>query len=733
MRRSRWPPDQRTPQESVNGRGSQTVAGSRHALKTIAAVLGAAGWLVFAAPVRAEPPSFESVRAAWTISEGSLLDRNGVLLQQRRLDPNVRRLAWTPLDGVSPALVRALLAAEDRRFFTHGGVDARAIAGAVWPLSMQLAALLDPALGTASGRRSWRQKFAQMGAAIELERSWSKHQILEAYLNRVGFRGEVQGIRAASQRLFGKDPSGLSEAESLLIAAVLPAPNRDPQRVSDKACAIARSGSFATPCDELRDLALHSFERPALHATSGDAPHLAKRLLIRPGQSIATTLDAHLQRAALQSLQVHLRALVSRNVRDGAAVVVDNATGDVLAYVASGGPYSRSPEVDGVLARRQAGSTLKPFLYGLALERRYLTAASLLDDTPVHLETTTGLYIPQNYDREFKGTVSVRTALAGSLNVPAVRTLALVGVRRFRDRLYDLGYRGLNEDGDYYGYSLALGSAEVSLLEQVNAYRTLANSGVFSPLRLRPDEAIVPPRPVLPAAASFIVADILADRAGRAITFGLDNPLTTRYWSAVKTGTSKEMRDNWCIGFTRRYTVGVWVGNFEGDPMRDVSGIAGAAPVWLELMDELQAEDGSGSDMPQPVAGLERRTVRFEPPLEPPRAEWFLAGTETTALRRNPEEQRRPRIASPPNGVVIALDPDVPGDRQSVFFIAQAVRPGTWFQLDGQKFATADQPGKWLPLPGRHRLVLRAADGKQLDAVDFSVRRPRMAGQDRPR
>lgn len=702
-------------------------------------MLGVSGWLLFAAAVHAEPPTFESVRASWTISEGSLLDRNGVLLHQRRLDPSVRRLAWTPLDEVSPALIRALLAAEDRRFFSHHGVDPRAIAGAVWQrvsggrargastLSMQLAALLDPTLGTVSGRRSWRQKFAQMWAAAELERSWSKRQILEAYLNRVGFRGEVQGLAAASHRLFGKDPSGLSEAESLLIAAVLPAPNRDAQRVAAKACAIARSGTFTTACGELRALALRSFERPALPAASGDAPHLAERLLTRPGQSVTTTLDAHLQRTALEALQAHLRALTGRNVRDGAAVVVDNASGDVLAYVASGGPYSRSPQVDGIQARRQAGSTLKPFLYGLALERRYLTAASLLDDTPVHLETTTGLYIPQNYDREFKGTVSVRTALAGSLNVPAVRTLALVGVRRFRDRLYDLGYRGLSEDGEYYGYSLALGSAEVSLLEQVNAYRTLANGGLWSPLRLRPDDAIVPPRAALPAAASFIVADILADRAGRSITFGLDNPLTTRYWSAVKTGTSKEMRDNWCIGFTRRYTVGVWVGNFEGDPMRDVSGITGAAPVWLELMDELQARGGVGDDPPQPVAGLERRAVHFEPPLESPRAEWFLAGTETTVLRRNPVEQRRPRIASPPNGVVIALDPDVPGERQAVFFIAQAVRPGAWFVLDGQKFAPADQPEKWRPLPGRHRLVLMAADGRQLDSVDFNVRRPRAA------
>jgi penicillin-binding protein 1C len=184
--------------------------------------------------------------------------------------------------------------------------------------------------------------------------------------------------------------------------------------------------------------------------------------LTAPGQRVRTTLSAPLQHLATDVLARQLGTLGEHNVRDGAAVVVDNSTGDVLAYVGSAGHASSAAAVDGAGAPRQAGSTLKPFLYALAFERRYLTTVSVLDDSPLNLETNSGLYVPQNYDREFVGLVSARTALASSLNVPAVRTLIVVGVEPFRDRLRELGYSGIDRDGEYYGYSLALGSAEVT-------------------------------------------------------------------------------------------------------------------------------------------------------------------------------------------------------------------------------------------------------------------------------
>jgi penicillin-binding protein 1C len=687
------------------------------------------------------PPAFDDIHARWTPSEAYLLDRNGEIIQTLRVDPSARRLDWTPLADISPALVNAIVLAEDRRFYRHYGVDPQAVTGALADrirygrkrgastLTMQTAAFLNPTL-SGRGGRSVFQKFRQMAAALALDRHWTKAQILEAYFNLAGFRGELQGIAATARGLFGKHPSGLNEAESVLLAALLPSPQTDAAHLQARASAIAAAGMFHVEHRVLETLAVSTLNRaPVLAAEANLAPHLARRFLNKPGERVWTTLDARWQRAALDALQQQLAGLDGQNVRDGAAVVVDNHSGEILAYVGSAGTDSQAPRVDGAAARRQAGSTLKPFLYGLALEQRYLTAASVLEDSPVNLETATGLYIPQNYDRDFKGPVSARTALASSLNVPAVRALVLTGVERFRDRLRDLGYEGLTESGEYYGFSLALGSAEVSLLEQANAYRTLINGGLWSSLRVQAGAgegkkmpAATPRRAMSPEAA-FIVADILGDGAGRAVTFGLDSPLATRYWTAVKTGTSKSMRDNWCIGFSRRYTVGVWVGNFEGDAMQGVSGVTGAAPAWLAIMNALHAAEPSAA--PEPPAGLVSRAIRFEPSIEPPRREWFIAGTEADQIRLAGTGSHAPRIKSPPRGVIIALDPDIPARHQQVWLKAQGGETAV-FVLDGAEIGPAGQSRSWLPQPGNHVLELKARNGGTLDTVRFQVREPRL-------
>jgi penicillin-binding protein 1C len=201
------------------------------------------------------------------------------------------------------------------------------------------------------------------------------------------------------------------------------------------------------------------------------APHLAARLLKTPGERLVTTLDAELQAFAVATLADHLAELAPRGVGDGAIVVLDNASGEVLAWVGSSGPLSRAPQVDGVVAPRQAGSTLKPFLYALALDERRLTAASLVDDSPLAIATARGVYAPQNYDRGYRGLVTVRTALASSLNIPAVRTLDLVGLDRFHDTLRALGFDTLSQPDEHYGAALALGGADVTLLALTNAYR----------------------------------------------------------------------------------------------------------------------------------------------------------------------------------------------------------------------------------------------------------------------
>jgi penicillin-binding protein 1C len=338
----------------------------------------------------------------------------------------------------------------------------------------------------------------------------------------------------------------------------------------------------------------------------------------------------------------------------------------------------------------------------------------------VQLDTASGLYVPQNYDRGFKGPVSARTALAGSLNVPAVRTLLLVGVDPFRDRLWDTGYRGLVEDGDYYGYSLALGSAEVTLLEQANAYRSLAQGGRWAPLRLTMDAPTETPRKVTTPQAAWMVADMMADPNARAATFGLDSALRLPFWAAVKTGTSKALRDNWCIGFTRKYTVAVWVGNLEGDSMRAVSGVSGAAPVWRDIMLALNAQE-RGSAPPRP-SGVEQRAIRFAGAIEQPRLEYFLAGTGQTQIASAPEASRRPRITNPVSGSVYAIDPDIPPDRQrlSVDVSGAVVAHRLW--LDKSDIGAADSQPQIIAGPGVHRLRLTDLGGHVVDQVQFTVR-----------
>lgn len=672
-------------------------------------------------------PAPAMVKAAWRPTESWLYDRDGRLLESIRIDFTQRRLAWVPLDRMAPALPRAVIAAEDRRFATHGGVDWLALAGSIRDglsgrrprgastITMQLAGFLAPELAR-PGARSLRQKARQMRAAMALERDWSKDDILEAYLNLAGFRGEAQGVMAASRQLFGKAPDRLSGDEALLLTALLPDPQAPPERVARRACAMKPADCPALTAIAARSLGTARRQR----IDPGLAPHLARRLIDHAGMRVTTTLDGAIQRAAITALSRQLIGLGDQRARDGAVIVLDNATGDTLAYVGGVGGASTAAAVDGAGAPRQAGSTLKPFLYASAIERGYLTAGSILDDSPVQLDTASGLYVPQNYDRSFRGPVSARSALAASLNVPAVRTLLLVGVNAFRDRLWDLGYRGLTEDGDYYGFSLALGSAEVTLAEQANAFRALANAGRWSPARLRAEDRREASRPVISPAAAWITADILSDPGARAGTFGLDSALRLPFWAAVKTGTSKAMRDNWCVGFSSRYTVAVWVGNLEGDSMRAVSGTSGAAPVWREVMLELHRQ----APPPRPArpADVESRAVRFADGIEPPRTEYFLRGTGQALFGPAPPEARRARIASPVSGSIYALDPDIPGDRQRIRILVAGAVAGHRLVLDRRDIGPADAQPLVLPGPGAHRLQLRRPDGGVADQILFTVR-----------
>jgi len=394
------------------------------------------------------------------------------------------------------------------------------------------------------------------------------------------------------------------------------------------------------------------------------------------------------------------------------------STGEVWAYVGGAGDLSSAPDFDAVRAVRQPGSTLKPFLYALAVDKHLLTAASLIEDTPLELPEPRGIYRPLDYDRGFRGLVSMRTALASSLNVPAVRTADMVGVDVFADRLRQLGFSGLVEDGDYYGAALALGSADVTLWQLVNAYRTLANGGRYSELRLTTGANSQTSTQVYSRESSFVISDILSDRASRSTTFGLENSLATRYWSAVKTGTSKDMRDNWCVGYTDKFTVGVWVGNSSGAPMRDVTGITGAAPTWITVMDYLH--DRFGSNQIPPPADVTLSEVSFPGAVEPPRREWFVAETQPTAAL-SALDDANPQILAPTSGTIIALDPDIPSSAQRIVFEAsRGAQDWDWI-LDGRSLARVRGEFLWTPSPGAHTLSI-ARSGHALETTEFSVR-----------
>ena len=741
--------------------------------------------------------TFDEVKSSFQSSDTRVLDRQGELLQRVRTDSTVRRGQWLALQEISPALRTALVLSEDKRFYAHSGVDWQAVSAAAWgnlwnrrtrgasTITMQLAGLVDGDAGLdlrqRPGGRSVVQKLGQTVAAQVLDRRWRKDQILEAYLNLVPFRGELVGIDALSRTLFGKAAHALDARESAVAAALVRAPNARPALVAQRACGVLQdmqpaSAAARVDCDALDLFASAALQRRGWAPSDGVAPHFARRVLAQraalpagtgagaAGAAVAATLTstlrAPLQRFATQTLEQQLRELRGNHVEDGAIVVLDNASGQVLAWVGSSGALSQAGEVDGVLALRQPGSTLKPFLYAQAIAQRRLTAASLVDDSPAHIPTASGLYIPQNYDRQFKGWVSVRTALAASLNVPAVRTLVMVSPDAFFRQLQAVGLP-LRESGGYFGYSLALGSSEVQLLQLTNAFRTLANGGRYSPVASALLPARLPARaaPVaftqaLDENAAFVVGDILSDPNARARTFGTDSVLATRFWCAVKTGTSKDMRDNWAVGWSQRYTVGVWVGNASGAAMHDVSGSSGAAPIWAAVMAHLHAREPSRA--PTPPRTLVQAPVRFgstpgsAQPLEAARQEWFVPGTQQTLFAIDsiadsayPVSARAPkslknqthaaqaagaegaavRIAAPVSGAIVALDPDIPPTHQRLQFAAAPVpaNAALRWQLDGKVLGQGAQLA-WLPWPGRHVLQLQDQRGQVLDEVHFEVR-----------
>lgn len=604
-----------------------------------ALLLGLVAW-VAATPL---PPELASERADASLR---VVDANDRLLREVRADDGARA-RFIRLAELGPTSRDALLAAEDHRFYAHPGVDPLAVARALTSavshlratsgastLTMQLARTVQPHPRTLLG------KLGEMVLALRIEASLSKDRILEEYMNRVSFGPNLRGFSAASHAVFGKPPAHLSVAEAAYLAALPRAPSeyakaknlsqveRRRNRVIDSMQALGAVEADAAERARAEPV------RPQLVRPVFGAPHLVQGLVggaLRRYQpalaavqaksvaQLATTIDGALQTEAVSALSATLANLQGKRATAGAVVVVDNASGDVLAYVGSPDFFDaeRLGQNDGARALRQPGSTLKPFLYALAIEKLGFTAATMLPDIESHFAVTDGTFSPHDYDGKLRGPVRLREALGNSLNIPAVWTLSQLGVEPFYGRLHELGFASLSQAPEHYGLALSLGDGEVSLLDLAAAYATLARDGVFKPLRfVRRVEPVGAPafelapgeeRRVMPALAAAQVTDMLSDSRARTASFGARTVLDFSFPVAAKTGTSKGYRDNWVVGYTRAVTVAVWIGNFDGSEMENVSGITGAGPIFHAVMDAAMRRRGNAPATDAASLGVEGR------------------------------------------------------------------------------------------------------------------------------
>jgi penicillin-binding protein 1C len=628
-----------------------------------------------------------------------LQDRHGLDLRTTRARDGSRG-GWLSLADIDPDLIRAFVAAEDRRFYDHRGIDLRSVARATLAnlrageivsgastITMQTARLLRGL------DRGWTGKVAQTLWAMRLEAHLDKSRILEIYLNRVPLGQGTVGVAAASALYFGSPASNVSTGQAALLAGLARAPSRDNplidaaratdrrERVlarmvqlgyvsrADSARAAAEPVWFASPASfaapHFTTRLLSAIETgagarngvalasPATWRYGSPGDGRARSRVIRTGP-LRTTLDLELQRAIEAEVRHAVDVLHDRAARHAAAIVIENRTGAILAWVGSPDFFADSAgQVDMVTSLRQPGSTLKPFLFGLAFDRGW-TAASVLPDVPRTFHTTTGPYRPQNYDRRFRGPVRVREALASSYNVPAVQLADAIGTGVLLGALRDAGFASLDRSAEHYGLGLALGNGEITLLELANAYRALASGGVWRPVHALADDAeraVHDGRRFLSAGAATLVLDVLSDPVARIPGFGLETPLDLPFPAAAKTGTSRHFTDNWAVATTTGFTVAVWVGNFNGRPMQGVSGITGAGPLLYRTMLQTARRYAPGRlPAPEMAGATPVRICRLSGMLATPECdtmvEWFLPGTEPV---RPDDWQRDGRTVLPPD------------------------------------------------------------------------------------
>lgn len=707
---------------------------------------------------------FWPVPASWfaEVAHRQVLAEDGRVLAEQAI-PSRGRAHWVELDQISKHVVDAVVASEDQRFWSHPGVDPLAIlraaradvrAGTIVQggstLTMQTARLLagrPPGL-LGKGVEAWR--------AVRLDLYKSKDEILTWYLNRAYFGHGATGIQSAALRTFDESASSLSLAEAALLIGILPAPSRLHPSLDPKAAHQARDRVLermlalelitAEEADLARAEPIELRGRPA----PSEAPHFVSYLLANHDDAaIQSTLDLSLQHDVEAIVAAQLADLEGREVDHAAVLVVELESRSVRAWVGSGDASADDGQNDGVRMLRSPGSTLKPFLYTIAFEEGSLPS-SVIADLPVQYTTTHGSWAPRNYSEQFSGPITLRAALATSANVPAVRLLDDIGVSTMQERLLAMDMP-LNARASTYGLGLTLGSGEITLEQLVAGYTTLASGGIYAPLRST-DSPVLKGIEVFDAMATWQVADVLSDQVARTPAFGRRSDLSRAYPAAAKTGTSTGFRDNWTVGFTDRWVVGVWVGNFDGRPMGDVSGITGAGPIWARVMDRVTELDAEALQPPGPtklqttcaLSGMHpgehcphTREERVpQGVIDTPSCDWHDAcgvrwpaqylpwATEQGLLGACAGGALQGAIAYPVDGSVLYIDPRLPPDVQKVpLRAAGSIGSAARWLVDGVQVAAGpvEHVAMWTPKsPGAHRVEL-FVDGISAGDVQITV------------
>ena len=669
------------------------------AVTTLVATGGFAGWVVSLGPL----PIMQAQQVSTTV-----VDRNGKLLRAYAMADGRWRLPVDAKTAVDPGYLKLLFAYEDKRFYEHHGIDPLALSRAGFQLltsghivsggstiTMQLARLIEP-----RHQRSVYAKLRQMVRAVELERQLSKDQILDLYLALAPFGGNLEGVRAASIAYFGKEPRRLSLAEAALLVALPQSPERRRLDRYPEAAHAARDRVL----DRMVEDGVVSKD-DAAQKRAAAVPRLRKQIpILAPhssDQAVATMKDSPVIKLTLDStLQRNLEALArDRAIAQGpdvsvAIVVVDNETGDVLARVGSADYFDerRAGQVDMTRAIRSPGSTLKPFIYGLAFEDGFVHPDSLIEDRPIRF----GSYAPENFDMTFQGTVPIRKALQLSLNVPAIALLDRVGASRLSSRLKQAGTSLVLPKDEAPGLAMGLGGVGITLQDLAQLYSGLARLGATKPLReiMQENDSRDTMR-LMDQAAAWQVGNVLLG------TPPPENGVHNRI--AFKTGTSYGYRDAWSVGFDGRITIGVWVGRPDGAPVPGLVGRTAAAPI---LFDAFARTGKIPAALPKPPRGvLVASNAKLPPPLRRfrPLGELVRSGNDQAPHIQFPLNGSRIDVDQSEGGRNAPLPVKVAGGVLPLTVLVNGVSAG---DIDSRRQRLIDPPG-----PGFARLTVIDATG----------------------